>query len=88
MPKERNCVFCGSSERPHPSTYLIAIGPTTERKNICGNCLSSIDDRTPQEWFRWLRRNDPALWESVVNYHRLENSDMADLVRRLRIEPV
>lgn len=62
------------------------MGPTTEGKVICTVCLTSISDRTPVEWFRWLKRNDPAHWELLVEHNRLGYGEVSDLIRRIRIE--
>lgn len=86
MKKRENCVFCGTRNELLPTTQLVAVGPDTESKCICRTCLTSISDRTPLQWFRWLRRNDPAHWETLVDNHRLGTSELSNTIRRVRIE--
>lgn len=83
---KRECVFCGCNQELNPSCLVVATGPTTERTNVCKTCLTSLKDQTPTEWFRWLKRNNPMQWQKVVEHNRLLDTELAKVIRRIRIE--
>ena len=80
------CVFCGGDRTTDTASHLIALDHATENSQVCQYCLDSLKDRTPMVWLRWIRRNDPAHWQKVVEHHRLGSGNLSNVISRIRIE--
>lgn len=83
---EDECVFCGDTNTTDVLTSVVALNSSTENQQVCDTCLKSLEGGQPMLWLRWLKRNDPAHWQRVVDYHRLGTSVLSDVIRRMRIE--
>ena len=86
MNRQKECGFCGDERELHMAVGLLAALMGDNHAIVCRRCMQSMEERTPAEWFRWLRRNDPAHWEKVVDHHRLRMGHIADQIRKIRIE--
>ena len=80
------CLFCGEQDNLQPSDRMIITSLNTENQHVCMSCLESLGSRRPSEWFRWLKRNNPLLWQRVVDNHRLGTSALSETVRLVRVE--
>ena len=84
--ESETCVFCGSADVTDTISSLVALNAHTENQKVCGACLHSMQERQPIVWLRWLKRNDPAHWQQVVENHRLRATTLSNVIRRMRIE--
>ncbi|MCB0754277.1 MAG: hypothetical protein H6601_00920 [Flavobacteriales bacterium] len=80
------CVFCGSHNTDRTISGAWVLDASIEDQKVCKECLHSLKDRQPTAWLRWLKRNDPAHWQRVVDHHRLGSSNLSQVIRRIRIE--
>lgn len=80
------CVFCGNANTTDVLSSMVALNSITENQQVCHKCQDSMQDRPPTLWLRWLKRNNPAHWQQVVDHHRLGSSALSDVIRRMRIE--
>ncbi len=83
--REQRCIFCGGSEDLMMQELMPDGRPAADAPVMCCICSTSLGDRQPADWFRWLRRNDPHHWQMLVENHRLGRCEIAHGIRRVRI---
>lgn len=84
--EQQECAFCGCSQ-PDCTVTFSEFSPLKKgRVLICRACNDTMHNRSPSEWLRWIKRNNPEHWERVVDHHRAGKDQLSSTIRRIRIE--
>lgn len=83
--EQQQCAFCGCSRPDCTITFSEFTALRQGRTPICRACNDTMQNRSPLEWLRWIKRNNPSHWERVVDHHRLGKDQLSSAIRRIRI---
>jgi len=89
----RKCTYCGSSlywtgnrSRLHFDHILPYRSGGRTVVPVCHNCNLNKSSKGLKSWLRYIRENDPAYWDLIVEHNKWLQNSVAKVVREVRDE--
>ena len=81
-----HCIYCGSSQKLHKG-HLIAPSQGGQKPvSACETCNTSKGRKAFMEWLRWVKREKPEQWESIIAFNKGKRGEVPRKVQKIRDE--